>query len=50
MAASLEFRSLIDAVRCAIEAPNGLIERNAGVAAGNEKLKENASFPNHEKV
>ena len=27
----LEFRSVVDAVRCAIEVQNGLIERNAGV-------------------
>ena len=29
----IEFRSVVDAVRCAIEVQNGLIERNAGVAA-----------------
>jgi len=28
----IEFRSVVDAVRCAIEVQNGLIERNAGVA------------------
>jgi adenylate cyclase len=28
----VEFRSVVDAVRCAIEFQNGLIERNAGVA------------------
>jgi adenylate cyclase len=27
----IEFRSAVDAVRCAIEIQNGLIERNAGV-------------------
>jgi adenylate cyclase len=27
----IEFRSVVDAVRCAIEAQQGLIERNAGV-------------------
>src|SRR5271165_6462956 len=27
----IEFRSVVDAVRCAIEAQSGLIERNAGV-------------------
>ena len=27
----IEFRSVVDAVRCAIEIQNGLIERNAGV-------------------
>ena len=27
-----EFRSVVDAVRCAIEVQNGMIERNAGVA------------------
>jgi len=27
----IEFRSLVDAVRCAIEVQNGLIERNAGL-------------------
>ena len=29
--AIIEFRSVVDAVRCAIEVQNGLIERNAGV-------------------
>ena len=29
----IEFRSVVDAVRCAIEVQNGLIERNAGVSA-----------------
>src|SRR5271165_2023016 len=29
----VEFRSVVDAVRCAIEVQNGLIERNAGVPA-----------------
>jgi TolB-like protein/class 3 adenylate cyclase/Flp pilus assembly protein TadD len=29
----VEFRSVVDAVRCAIELQNGLIERNAGVPA-----------------
>ena len=29
----IEFRSVVDAVRCAIEVQQGLIERNAGVAA-----------------
>src|SRR3974390_518110 len=29
----IEFRSVVDAVRCAIEIQNGLIERNAGVPA-----------------
>ena len=28
----IEFRSVVDAVRCAIEAQNGMLERNAGVA------------------
>jgi adenylate cyclase len=28
----IEFRSVVDAVRCAIEVQNGLVERNAGVA------------------
>ncbi len=27
----IEFRSVVDAVRCAIEVQNGLVERNAGV-------------------
>src|SRR6476646_4244882 len=27
----IEFRSVVDAVRCAIEVQNGMIERNAGV-------------------
>jgi TolB-like protein len=30
----VEFRSVVDAVRCAIEIQNGLIERNAGVSEG----------------
>jgi class 3 adenylate cyclase len=29
----IEFRSVVDAVRCAIEVQNGLIERNAGLPA-----------------
>ena len=29
--ALIEFRSVVDAVRCAIEVQNGMIERNAGV-------------------
>ena len=29
----IEFRSVVDAVRCAIEVQNGMVERNAGVAA-----------------
>jgi TolB-like protein/class 3 adenylate cyclase len=28
----IEFRSVVDAVRCAIEVQNGMVERNAGVA------------------
>src|SRR5258707_9076770 len=28
----IEFRSVVDAVRCAIEVQNGTVERNAGVA------------------
>src|SRR5882757_1519504 len=31
--ALVEFRSVVDAVRCAIEVQNAMIERNAGVAA-----------------
>jgi class 3 adenylate cyclase len=30
----IEFRSVVNAVRCAIEVQNGLIERNAGVPEG----------------
>ena len=30
-AVSIEFRSVVDAVRCAIEVQNGMVERNAGV-------------------
>jgi adenylate cyclase len=26
----VEFRSVVDAVRCAIEVQNGMVERNAG--------------------
>ncbi len=29
----IEFRSVVDAVRCAVEVQNGLVERNAGVPA-----------------
>src|SRR5271154_5231744 len=29
----IEFRSVVDAVRCAVEVQNGMVERNAGVAA-----------------
>ena len=32
MAALTEFRSVVDAVRCAIEVQTGMVERNAGVA------------------
>src|SRR5208337_1594925 len=31
--ALVEFRSVVDAVRCAVEVQNGLLERNAGVPA-----------------
>jgi class 3 adenylate cyclase len=27
----IEFRSVVDAVRCAIEVQNGMVERNAGL-------------------
>jgi adenylate cyclase len=30
--ALIEFRSVVDAVRCAIEVQNGMVERNAGLA------------------
>src|SRR6266581_4016564 len=29
----IEFRSVVDAVRCAIEVQNGMVERNAGLRA-----------------
>ena len=32
--AIVEFRSVVDAVRCAIEVQNGMIERNAGLPPG----------------
>src|SRR6478672_7900891 len=32
--ALVEFRSVVDAVRCAIELQNAMVERNAGVPAG----------------
>ncbi|TGS16865.1 adenylate/guanylate cyclase domain-containing protein [Mesorhizobium sp. M2E.F.Ca.ET.209.01.1.1] len=32
--ALVEFRSVVDAVRCAIEVQNGMVERNAGVPQG----------------
>jgi TolB-like protein/class 3 adenylate cyclase len=31
----IEFRSVVDAVRCAIEVQNGMVERNAGVSPDN---------------
>ena len=31
----IEFRSVVDAVRCAIEVQNGMVERNAGVPPEN---------------
>ena len=31
--AIIEFRSVVDAVRCAIEVQNGMVERNAGLPA-----------------
>jgi adenylate cyclase len=31
--AIIEFRSVVDAVRCAIEVPNAMVERNAGLPA-----------------
>ena len=36
--ALVEFRSVVDAVRCAIEVQNGLIERNAGGAPRRQSL------------
>ena len=40
----VEFRSVVDAVRCAIEVQNGLIERNAGVPAGKaDRISASAS-------
>jgi hypothetical protein len=30
----VEFRSVVDAVRCAIEVQNGMVERNAGLLQG----------------
>ena len=34
----IEFRSVVDAVRCAIELQNAMVERNAGVPAGRRIL------------
>ena len=34
----IEFRSVVDAVRCAIEVQNGMIERNAGASLSQGKL------------
>ncbi len=34
----IEFRGLVDAVRCPVEVQNGLIERNAGGAARRRRL------------
>ena len=39
----VEFRSVVDAVRCAIEMQNGLIERNAGVPADRRSSSASAS-------
>ena len=35
--ALVEFRSVVDAVRCAIEVQNGMVERNAGVPQAIER-------------
>ena len=34
MVSSIEFRSNVDAVRCAIEVQNGMVERNASLPPG----------------
>src|SRR5580698_545903 len=39
----IEFRSVVDAVRCAIEIQNGLIERNAGLPA-EKRIKFASAF------
>ena len=40
----IEFRSVVDAVRCAIEVQNGLIERNAGAAARSAASSSELAF------
>ena len=40
----IEFRSVVDAVRCAIEVQNGLIERNAGLPPGAPKSNSASAF------
>ena len=40
----VEFRSVVDAVRCAIELQHGLMERNAGLPP--ERRNVDASYPN----
>ena len=39
----IEFRSVVDAVRCAIEIQNGLIERNTGLPPENASSFASAS-------
>ena len=41
--ALVEFRSVVDAVRCAIEVQNGMIERNAGLRRSAASCFESAS-------
>ena len=40
----IEFRSVVDAVRCAIEVQNGMIERNAGVRRTNAASSSASAF------
>ena len=40
----IEFRSVVDAVRCAIEVQNGMVERNAGLPADRRIASASASI------
>ena len=40
----IEFRSVVDAVRCAIEVQNGMVERNVGRAAGDAASSSASAF------
>ena len=45
--ALVEFRSIVDAVRCAIEVQNAMVERNAGVAALSEQRSGRLRMAQH---
>ena len=43
----VEFRSVVDAVRCAIEVQNGMVERNAGLRAQDRVPRRYPSSPSY---